>query len=81
LTVERNNSSIGGPVTLRFVVPAHSVIFKIVGPGKDINIPPSTVASATFTHEGEAAAIKVDTRLAKETAVDVVPQTSISPQP
>jgi hypothetical protein len=81
LTIERNNSSVGGPVTLRFVIPAHSVIFKIVGPGKDIDIPPSTVASATFTHEGEAAAIKVDTRLAKETAVDVVPQTSVSPRP
>jgi hypothetical protein len=81
LTVERNNSTAGDPVTLRFVVPAHSVIFKIVGPGKDIDLPPSTVASATFTHEGEPAAIKVDTRLAKETAVDVVPQTSVAPQP
>ena len=81
LTVERNNSAAGDPVTLRFVVPAHSVIFKIIGPGKDISIPPSTVASATFTHEGEPAAIKVDTRLARETAVDVVPQTSVAPQP
>ena len=81
LTVERNNSETALPVTLRFVVPAHYVIFKIVGPGKDINIPPSTVASATFTHEGEPAAIKVDTRLARETAVDVVPQTSVTPHP
>jgi hypothetical protein len=80
LTVERNNPE-ADPVTLRFVVPAHSVIFKIVGPGKDINLPPSTVASATFTHAGEPAAIKVDTRLARETAVDVVPQTSVVPQP
>jgi hypothetical protein len=81
LTVERNSSAAGDPVTLRFVVPAHSVVFKIVGPGKDIDLLPSTVASATFTHEGEPAAIKVDTRLARETAVDVVSETSVGPHP
>jgi hypothetical protein len=81
LTVERNNLAAGDPVTLRFVVPAHSVIFKIVGPGKDIDLPPSAVASAIFTHEGEPAAIKVDTRLARETAVDVVPQSPVVQQP
>src|SRR5262249_17563228 len=53
------------PVAIHFVVPAHSQIFKLVGPGKDINLPPSAVESATFLHDGDPNAIKVDTRLAR----------------
>jgi len=60
------------PVTIRFSVPAHSQIFKLVGPGKDIELPPSAVESATFVHDGDPDAIKVDTRLARGTSLDIV---------
>jgi hypothetical protein len=60
------------PVTIRFSVPAHSQIFKLVGPGKDIDLPPSAVESATFVHDGNPDAIKVDTRLARGTSLDIV---------
>ena len=66
------------PVTIRFRVPAHSQIFKLVGPGKDIDLPPSAVESATFIHDGEPDAIKVDTRLARGAALDIV---SSQPRP
>jgi hypothetical protein len=60
------------PFAIRFTVPAHSQIFKLVGRGKDIDLPPSAVASATFLHDGDPGAIKVDTRLARGASLDVV---------
>ena len=66
------------PVTIRFSVPAHSQVFKLVGRGKDIDLPPSAVESATFIHDGEPDAIKVDTRLARGASLDIV---SSQPRP
>jgi hypothetical protein len=60
------------PLAIRFTVPAHSQIFKLVGRGKDIDLPPSSVASATFLHDGDPSAIKVDSRLARGASLDVV---------
>jgi len=60
------------PFTLRFTVPAHSQIFKLVGRGKDIDLAPSSVASATFVHDGDPTAIKVDTRLTRGASLDVI---------
>jgi hypothetical protein len=72
------------PAAIRFSVPAHSQIFKLVGPGKDIDLPPSAVESATFVHDGDPDAIKVDTRLARGTSLDIVsrqPRMAQSSQP
>ena len=63
------------PVTIRFNVPAHSQIFKLVGLGKDINLPPTAVESATFLYDGDPDAIKVDARLARGASLDVVSTT------
>jgi len=63
------------PVIIRFNVPAHSQIFKLVGLGKDINLPPSAVESATFLYDGDPHAIKVDARLARGASLDVVSTT------
>lgn len=81
LKVERRGSANSDPITLWFAVPAHQRVFKLVGPGKDINLPISAVGDATFIHEGDPAAIKVDTHLSRESAIDVIPQTSIQPHP
>ena len=84
LTVARRDGLTGDPVILRFVVPAHGKVFKIVGPGKDVNMPVAEVGAATFVHEGEASAVKVDSHLLKESSLDIVPQTKLSlqlPQP
>jgi hypothetical protein len=81
LTVTRRDGLNGDPVVLDFVVPARGKVFKIVGTGRDINIPVSEVSAAVFLHNGEAAAVKVDTHLTKETSLDVVPQTPVAQQP
>ncbi|HET8967732.1 MAG TPA: carboxypeptidase-like regulatory domain-containing protein [Candidatus Acidoferrum sp.] len=65
------------PLAIRFTVPAHSQIFKLVGRGKDIDLPPSSVASATFLHDGDPGAIKVDTHLARGASLDVVSTTKL----
>ena len=70
LTVERRDAS--EAFSLRFTVPAHGKVFKLVGPGKDINLPVTSVGDATFVHEGDPAAIKVDTHLARGASLDVV---------
>jgi hypothetical protein len=81
LTVARRNGLEGDPVVLDFVVPARGKVFKIVGTGRDINIPVSEVGTAVFVHNGEAGAIKVDTHLTRETSLDVVSQTALAQQP
>jgi len=63
----------GGPITLRFAVPAHHTVVKIVGPGKDVGFPPADIRSAKFVHSGDAGSVKVDVDLVKETTLDVVP--------
>jgi hypothetical protein len=65
------------PVTLRFTLPAHTKLFKVVGPGKDVNLPPASVASATFAHSGKDGWVKVEVFLVKETMLDVMPETPI----
>jgi hypothetical protein len=74
LTVARRTGLDGDPVTLSFVVPAHGKVFKLVGPGKDVNLPVLAVGAATFVFDGDASAVKVDTHLLKETSLDVVPR-------
>lgn len=63
----------GGPITLRFAVPAHHTVVKTVGPGKDVSLPPADIGSAKFVHSGDAGSVKVDVDLVKETTLDVVP--------
>jgi hypothetical protein len=77
LTVERRDSGNGDPITLWFAVPAHQRIFKVVGPGKDVNLPISDVGDATFIHEGDPGAIKVDTHLSRGGSLDVVAKTNM----
>jgi hypothetical protein len=77
LTVVPESGAKHQAVTLTFTVPARGRIFKVVGPGKDVNLPVTEVASATFTHNGVDGAIKVDAELAKETTLDVIPEGSV----
>ena len=81
LTVAPGAESSLKPVTLRFTIPAHTKLFKVVGPGKDVNLPSAIVASATFTHSGKEGSIKVEVFLAKETVLDVIPETQLPEKP
>jgi len=68
-------------VTLKFVVPARGRVFKVVGLGKDVNLPLTAVASATFVHEGKAESMRVEASLANETTLDIIPETLITKSP
>ena len=65
------------PVSLSFTIPAGGNIVKLVGPGKDVEIPVESVASATFAHNGPLDSVKVDAHLSKESTLDVISGTSV----
>jgi hypothetical protein len=65
------------PVSLSFTIPAGGSIVKLVGPGKDVEIPVESVASATFAHNGPLDSVKVDAHLSKESTLDVISGTSV----
>jgi len=78
LTVNPVAELTGGPIILRFEVPAHRTVIKTVGPGKDVNLPPASIASAKFVHSGETGSVKVDVDLVKETTLDIVPERALA---
>jgi len=80
LTVVPLTGEAGRPITLKFTVPARGRVFKVVGPGKDVNLPVAEVGSATFAHNGVDGSIKVDANLARQTTLDVIPGTVIGNQ-
>jgi hypothetical protein len=67
-------------VTLKIVVPARGKVFKVVGPGKDVNLPATAVESAKFVHDGKAGWLTVESDLAQESLLDVIPETPIQMQ-
>lgn len=68
-------------VILKFVVPARGRVFKVVGPGKDVNLPLTAVESATFVHEGKEDSMRVEASLASETTLDVISETKVTKSP
>ena len=69
----------GKALTLRFTVPAHARVFKIVGLGKDVNLAADAVASAKYLYKGRPGAVKVDVDLINETTLDVLPEVEQKP--
>jgi hypothetical protein len=65
------------PVIIKFTIPAGGSVFKLVGPGKDINLPVDLVGSATFVHDGPEGCIKADAYLVKESTLDVIADSSL----
>jgi hypothetical protein len=77
LTVTPHEGAKFEPITLHFVVPAHGRVFKVVGPGKEVNLPLAVVGSATVVHDGDDGALKVDVLLVKATTLDVIPKSAV----
>jgi hypothetical protein len=69
------------PVSLRIVVPSRKRVYKVVGPGKDVNLPGSAVESATFVHNGKAESIRVEADLSYATTLDVIAETETQKTP
>lgn len=81
LTVVPGANTKRDAVILKFVVPARSRVFKVVGPGKDINLPLTAVQSATFIHEGKEDSMRVEASLASETTLDVISESKVTSSP
>jgi len=66
------------PVSITFTIPAGKTILKSVGVGKDIRVPPVSLGSATFSHNGPEGSITVNAYLTNDSSVDVTPNADIS---
>jgi hypothetical protein len=60
------------PISLAFTIPAGESVLKLVGQGKDIQMPVESIGFATFTHEGPQDAVRVDAHLSRESTLDVI---------
>lgn len=81
LTVIPEEGSKQTAIRVSVVVPARGKVFKVVGPGKDVDLPSSTVASATFVHDGKAESVQVEANMVKETTLDLIPETAVTMKP
>jgi Carboxypeptidase regulatory-like domain len=61
--------------SVRFTIPAGQSVCKLIGLGKDVNMPVDAIGSATFMHNGRAGSIKANANLVRESALDLVPET------
>lgn len=65
------------PTSLTLTIPARSTVCKTVGPGKDVNIPPESIGSATLAHNGPPGAVQSDAYLVKEVTLEIIPNSSV----
>jgi hypothetical protein len=69
------------PVSIKFEIPAGKSVFKVVGNGKDVDLPAESVASATFVHNGRSGSVHADAFLTEESTLDLIGDSAISPAP
>jgi hypothetical protein len=69
------------PVSIEFEIPAGKSVFKVVGSGKDVDLPAESVASATFVHNGRSGSVHADAFLMEESTLDLIGDSAISPAP
>jgi len=74
LTVTPIEGSTLNPVSVKFTIPAREVVIKLVGTGKDLNIPADSIASARFVYVGVPGSVEADALLTKESTLEVVPE-------
>lgn len=81
LTVKPLTGAKLDPVSINFTIPARRTIFKLVGIGKDVDIPVGMIESAVLFHSGAAESINADANLSKQSSLDVIPESSIPLNP
>lgn len=81
LTVTPASGTDFQPVSIKFDIPAGKSVFKVVGSGKDVNLPAESVASATFIHNGRSGSIHADAFLMEESTLDLIGDSAVSPAP
>lgn len=81
LTVTPASGTKFRPVSIKFEIPAGKSVFKIVGSGKDVDLPAESVASATFVHNGRSGSVHADAFLMEESTLDLIGDSPVSPTP
>lgn len=81
LTVTPASGTDFQPVSIKFEIPAGKSVFKVVGSGKDVDLPAESVASATFVHNGRSGSVHADAFLREESTLDLIGDSPISPAP
>jgi hypothetical protein len=69
------------PASIRFAIPARNTVCKTVGPGKDLDIPVESLETATFAHTGPPGSVQGDAFLAKESTLEIIPDSSVPTPP
>ena len=64
-------------VSITFRIPAGGTVFKVVGPGKDVNFPAEEVDSARFAHNGPPGSVDANAYFVKASTLELVPDTVI----
>jgi hypothetical protein len=81
LTVTPASDTDFRPVSIKFEIPAGKSVFKVVGSGKDVDLPAESVASATFVHNGRSGSVHADASLTEESTLDLIGDSPVSPTP
>jgi hypothetical protein len=66
-------------VSLRFTISPGQNVCKLIGPGKDVNMPPNEVGSAAFMHNGPVGSIAGEAKVVNASALEVIPESSLAP--
>jgi hypothetical protein len=80
LTVSPVDGNSAKAVSVRFTIPSGQSVCKVVGPGRELNMPADKVGSATFTYDGPAGSITAEANLAKDSVLNLV-SGSLAPTP
>jgi hypothetical protein len=64
-------------VSITFKIPAGGTVFKVVGPGKDVNFPADEVDSARFAHNGPPGSIEANADFVRASTLELVPNSVV----
>jgi hypothetical protein len=64
-------------VSITFKIPAGGTVFKVVGPGKDVNFPAEDVESARFAHSGPPGSIEANAYFVNASTLELVPDSTV----
>jgi hypothetical protein len=64
-------------VSITFKIPAGGTVFKVVGPGKDVNFPAEDVESARFAHSGPPGSIDANAYFVNASTLELVPDSAV----
>jgi tetratricopeptide (TPR) repeat protein len=70
------------PITITFTIPPRDMVSKLVGPGKDLDIPADSIDSARFVYSGAVGMVTVSASLSRTSTLEIAPemQSPVGPQ-